>query len=56
MDYDMLREKVELLIKGLGCMCDPEAEQEFLELLDDFSERMLVKCRYELAKQDSQKN
>lgn len=56
MDYELLREKVELLIKGLECMVDGEAEEEFIALLDSFTERMMNRCNRKLAEQASQVN
>ena len=45
MDYELLRQKVELIIKGLECMNDPESEDDFISLLDNFSERMIKRCK-----------
>lgn len=55
MDYQLLREKVEHIIKGLECIHDEESEKEFLDLLDLFARRMLVKLD-RLDKTNNSKN
>ncbi len=56
MDYDLLRQKVELIIKGLEYMHDIEAEDDFVKLLDDFALRQMQRCRVKRAELKAQQN
>jgi hypothetical protein len=56
MDYILLREKVELIIRGLEVMHSNEAEDEFIRVLDDFTQRQITRCQQLKANQESQRN
>ncbi len=56
MDYNLLKEKTDLIIKGLECMADPESELEFISLLDNFTLKMMEKCKAKIAEQKAMMN
>lgn len=56
MNHQLLRQKIDCIIKGLECMASPEDEQEFLNLLDDFTIHMIDKCKSKIAEQKARLN
>jgi len=56
MDSNLLLEKVQLIIQGIERMCDPEVENEFIKLLNDFTLKQMKRCDVEIARQKSQLN